>query len=51
MDSRGHDPGNAPDRRAHAHWRNAELRDDLAAILAEWEAVSREEPWHVQPER
>jgi hypothetical protein len=51
MDPRGHDPGNAPDRRVHAHRRNAELRDDLAAILAEWEAVSREEPWHVQPER
>jgi hypothetical protein len=45
------DPGSAPDRRAHAHRRNAELRDDLAPILAEWEAVSREEPWHVHPER
>jgi hypothetical protein len=49
--SRGNEPGTAPDRRAHAHRRNAELRDDLAPILAEWEAVSREEPWHVHPER
>jgi hypothetical protein len=46
-----HDPSSAPDRRTHRHRRNAELRDDLAAILAEWEAVSREEPWHVHPER
>jgi hypothetical protein len=51
MDPRGHDPGNAPDRRTHAHRRNAELRDDLAPILAEWLAASREEPWHVHPER
>ena len=50
-DPRGDKPGTAPDRRAHAHRRNAELRDDLAPILAEWEAVSREEPWHVHPER
>ena len=52
--ARGHEPGTAPtapDRRAHAHRRNAERRDDLAPILAEWEAVSREEPWHVHPER
>ena len=51
MDSRGHGPANAPDRRTHPHRRNAELRDDLGPILAEWEAVSREEPWHVHPER
>ena len=51
MDLRRHDPASAPDRRAHAHRRNAELRDDLTPILAEWEAVSREEPWHVHPER
>ena len=50
-DPRGDEPGTAPDRRAHAHRRNAELRDDLAPILAEWEAVSHEEPWHVHPER
>jgi hypothetical protein len=51
MDLREHDPGSAPDRRTHAHRRNAELRDDLAPILAEWEAISREEPWHVHPKR
>ncbi len=39
------------DRRTHPNRRNAELRDDLALVLAEWEAVSREEPWHVHPER
>lgn len=50
MDLRAHNPGSAPDRRAHEHRRNAELRDDLAPILAEWEAVSRDEPWHVHPE-
>lgn len=31
--------------------RNAELRDDMALILTEWEALSHEEPWHVHPER
>jgi hypothetical protein len=51
MGIREHDPGGAPDRRTHRHRRNAELRDDLAPILAEWVAVSREEPWHVHPER
>jgi hypothetical protein len=40
-----------PDRRTHPNRRNAELRDDLGPILAEWEALSREEPWHVHPER
>src|SRR5687768_6434989 len=25
--------------------------DDLPAIIAEWEALSREEPWHVDPHR
>jgi hypothetical protein len=51
MGTRGHDPAGAPDRRTHPHRRNAELRDDLAPILAEWEAISREEPWHIHPER
>jgi hypothetical protein len=51
MDARGHEPGGAFDRRAHAHRWNAELRDDLAPILAEWDALTREEPWHVHPER
>jgi hypothetical protein len=49
--AREHELGTAPDRRAHAQRRNAELRDDLAPILAEWEAVSRDEPWHVDPQR
>jgi hypothetical protein len=31
--------------------RNAELRDALALVLQEWEAVSREEPWHVRPDQ
>jgi hypothetical protein len=51
MDVRREEKGSTPDRRAHEHRRNAELRDDLAPILAEWEAVSRDEPWHVHPER
>jgi hypothetical protein len=51
MDPRGHDPGDAPDHQSHTHRRNAELRDHLAPILAEWVAVTREEPWHVHPER
>ena len=41
----------APDRRTHPNRRNAELRDDLALILKEWERLSREEPWHIHPER
>ncbi|MFN2563846.1 MAG: hypothetical protein ABR499_02385 [Gemmatimonadaceae bacterium] len=45
------DEPRAPDRRAHPNRRNAELRDDLALVLAEWEAVSREEPWHIEPQR
>jgi hypothetical protein len=48
---RQHDRGGAPDRRVQAQRRNAEFRDDLAPILAEREAISREEPWHVHPER
>lgn len=44
-------PDSAPDRRTHPNRRNAELRDDLAPILQEWEALSRDEPWHVQPQR
>jgi hypothetical protein len=51
MDLREHEPDSGPDRRSHPHRRNAELRDDLALVLAEWEEVSREEPWHVNPER
>lgn len=51
MDLGADEPGGGPDRRAHPYRRNAELRDDLAPILAEWEAVTREEPWHVHPER
>jgi hypothetical protein len=49
-----HEDGGAapvPDRRTHPNRRNAELRDDLTPILAEWEALSREEAWHVHPER
>jgi hypothetical protein len=42
--------GSSPDREAHPNRRNAELRDDLALVLEEWEAVSVEEPWHVRPE-
>ena len=42
---------NAPDRRTHPNRRNAELRDDLSLILEEWERLSREEPWHIHPER
>lgn len=41
----------APDRRTHPNRRNAELRDDLALILEEWERLSSEEPWHTHPER
>jgi hypothetical protein len=41
----------APDRRTHPNRRNAELRDDLALILDEWERLSQEEPWHIHPER
>jgi len=40
-----------PDRRTHPNRRNAELRDDLALILEEWEQLSQEEPWHIHPER
>jgi hypothetical protein len=51
MANREDQPRGSPDRRAHPNRRNAELRDDLALVLAEWEAVSREEPWHIQPQR
>jgi hypothetical protein len=44
-------PPEAPDRRTHPNRRNAELRDDLALILEEWEQLSHEEPWHIDPER
>jgi hypothetical protein len=45
------DGRDSPDRRTHPNRRNAELRDDLALVIAEWEALSREEPWHIQPQR
>jgi hypothetical protein len=45
------DRGGTGNRREQTHRRNAELRNDLAPILAAWEAVSAEEPWHVHPER
>jgi hypothetical protein len=51
MANREDDSRSSPDRRTHPNRRNAELRDDLALVLAEWEAVSREEPWHIQPQR
>ncbi|MFN2564101.1 MAG: hypothetical protein ABR499_03725 [Gemmatimonadaceae bacterium] len=51
MANREDESPSSPDRRTHPNRRNAELRDDLARVLAEWEAVSREEPWHVHPER
>jgi hypothetical protein len=51
MANREDERRSSPDRRAHPNRRNAELRDDLALVLAEWEAVSREEPWHVQPQQ
>jgi hypothetical protein len=41
----------SPDRQTHPNRRNAELRDDLALILEEWQRLSREEPWHIQPMR
>ncbi len=43
--------GGSPNRQAHPNRRNAELRDDLGLILEEWQALSREEPWHIQPQR
>lgn len=43
--------GSSTDRETHPNRRNAELRDDLALVLSEWEAVSVEEPWHVRPEQ
>jgi hypothetical protein len=45
------DSRNSPDRLTHPNRRNAELRDDLGLILEEWQALSREEPWHIQPQR
>jgi hypothetical protein len=51
MANREDEARSSPDRRTHPHRRNAELRDNLALVLAEWEAVSREEPWHIQPQR
>ena len=48
----GLDPrGSAPDREAQPNRRNAELRDDLGQILEDWEALGRDEPWHIQPDR
>lgn len=40
-----------PDPKDHPNRRNAELRDDLALVLEEWEGVSRDEPWHIHPQR
>ena len=51
MPNRDEVPPEAHDRRTHPNRRNAELRDDLALILEEWERLSREEPWHIHPER
>ena len=34
------------DRRAHRHPGNAELRDAFPALVAEWEAYWRQQPWH-----
>ena len=31
--------------------RATDLRADLPQIIAEWERLSREEPWHVEPQR
>jgi hypothetical protein len=45
------DSRSSPDPRLRGSRRNAELRNDFALVLEEWEAVSREEPWHVEPER
>jgi hypothetical protein len=42
---------NALDLETVPNRRNAELRDDLTLILQEWEALSREEPWHIEPQR
>jgi hypothetical protein len=48
----GHAQDNrAYDRGSHPNRRNAELRDDLHLILAEWDVLSREEPWHIHPLR
>jgi hypothetical protein len=41
----------SPDRQTPPNRRNAELRDDLALVLEEWQRLSREEPWHIQPQR
>jgi hypothetical protein len=51
MTSRDQERDSGDDRRREVHRRNAELRDDLAPVLEAWEALSREEPWHVNPER
>jgi hypothetical protein len=44
------DRRSTPRRRTRPNRRNAELRDDLTLVIAEWDALSREEPWHVEPE-
>jgi hypothetical protein len=41
----------SPDRETRPNRRNAELRDDLSLVLEEWEAISREEPWHIRPDQ
>jgi hypothetical protein len=43
-------PPDVPSRLSDLYRRNAELRDDLALVIAEWDAISRDEPWHVHPE-
>jgi hypothetical protein len=40
----------APSRLSGPNPRDAELREDLALVIAEWDAISRDEPWHVHPE-
>ena len=44
------DFSNSPGAATPLNRRNSDLRDDLAQVLEDWEALSREEPWHVRPE-
>jgi hypothetical protein len=43
--------GGTPAGATRPNRRNAELREDLALVLEEWHALSREEPWHIEPHR
>ena len=43
-------PLDAPSRLSDPNLRDAEPREDLALVIAEWKAISRDEPWHVNPE-